>query len=292
MAAIAQFSVNFALNALDHAAIERAGAQRSAHDRASTAARLLGMLLAPLVVPALIDRGPALSALVAAAGVAAVGAAIGVVKGQPASEARAAQAAVANDGAMNADDRRVLGFALSVYVALYLIAANLIYLLRDVARVDHAERVGGATLTVVFFGALLGAGLRTKVFSPAKSQPNVKHLLAPLPWMALVAAALSSGWRVPVAALGAGGLALGLSYGVFLGALREHVSHGAGEEKRGALLSAFNNLANVSSLVAFALLAIAATATAGRTARAYPFVMTVAGALPFAGALLLARRAR
>lgn len=288
LAAVAQFTVNYALNAIDHRAIERCGEARAAHDRASTAARLLGMLTAPLVIPLVIDAPRVLFACVAVMATIALAAAAGVVGGEPTSSKSTGEGASSLEP-MSALDRRVLGFSLTVYVSLYLVAANLIYLLRDVARVANAERVGGTTLTIVFFGALVGAALRPKLLGTRSEPPAVAHLLAPLPWLAIVPAALSSGWSVPLAALAIGGLALGASYGVFLAALREHVSHGAGAQKRGALLSAFNNLANASSLVAFVLLAIAAVFTGGRTSRAYPFVMTFAALLPFAGSALLVR---
>ena len=54
---------------------------------------------------------------------------------------------------------------------------------------------------------------------------------------------------------------LGLSYGFFLAEVREWCSRGAREEGKTALLTLFNNMTNLSSLVAFAtmlLLAVAA----------------------------------
>lgn len=285
LASAAQFTVNFSLNALDHAAIDALGDARGKHDRASTGARLLGMLAAPLIAPNVIDHGLALSALFVALGVATVVGARAVlrygVRGTPAQTK-----ATLPQAELSGADRAVLAYAASVYVALYLVAANLIYLLRDVAHVARAERVGGVTLTVVFTGALLGAGLRAKVLSTSDDPPRVGHLLAPAPWLALVAGVLCSGWRVPLGALLGGGLALGLAYGVFLAALREYVARPRVDATRGALLSAFNNLANGSSLVAFALLALASSLARGR---AYTAVMTLAALLPFVGSAWLTR---
>ncbi len=289
LATAAQFAVNFALNAIDHATVARSGEARALHDRASTAARLVGMLSAPLVVPAVFDRGDALPMTVALGGLFAAACAAVALRGAH-ERATSDEQTTQRAGELSPQDRRVLGFSLAVYVSLYLVAANLIYLLRDVAHLTEPERRGGATLTTVFFGALVGAGVRSLVFSPTKLFPRATHLAAPLPFLVLVPAVLSSGWAVPTVALGVGAIGLGLSYGLFLGALREYVSRGAGEEKRGALLSAFNNLANASSLVAFALLATAAMLTRGRAGGAYPFVMTLAAVLPFA-ALPLLRRA-
>ncbi len=287
LAVVAQFSVNYALNAIDHSAVRASGEHRSRHDRASTAARLLGMLSAPVIVPSLIDRGQALTIGLVAAAVVAVPCAAAVLAAGAAARSATHDDAEQRGEGLSRDDRRILGFSVAVYVSLYLVAANLIYLLRDVARIADAERRGGATLTVVFFGALLGAALRPKLRATHKQPPDVAHLLAPLPWLVIVPAALSSGWAVPFAALATGGLALGATYGVFLAALREYVSRGASQ--RAPLLSAFNNLANTSSLVAFALLALAAALSGGRTARAYPYVMATAAMLPIAALSLLTR---
>ncbi|MBL8680637.1 MAG: hypothetical protein JNK05_15775 [Myxococcales bacterium] len=277
-----QFALNWALNATDLAAVSSTE-DRAAFDRSTTVARLLGMLVAPAVVTLLASRTGVLRALFAV--LALVALALGARLARSSSGDRRATTA---SGATNASDRVVLGFAWSVYVSLYLLAANLLYFLRDLAGVRSAERVGGVTLSVVFAGALVAAGVRSRL--PAWVSGERASMLAPVFMLSATAATLAARVALSLPVLLVGGALLGASYGLLLSALREYVTRGAVEEGRGGLLSAFNNLANASGLTAFALMSLLASALRG--ACLYEGILGVAGLLPLFGAAALLRYRR
>ena len=292
--AAAQVGANYAMNHLDHAATARAGSRRRLHDAASNAVRLSGMLAAPLVMTALYLRRAAILAVLAVAFAIASASAASLdahgAHGAHGADARRAVEARPVDRA----GRLLFGFAACVYTALYLLAANLIYLLRDVVGLADAERRGGSAIVVVFGAALVAnasaSALRRR---RASERRGVLALASPLPALAIAAAVLSSGAKPTYGHVLAGCAAVGLGYGVFLAELRERASEGARERGETGLLTLFNNLANVSSLIAFAAMIAIAAATRGETGRAYQVVLAIVGLLPWAGLpLLLASTAR
>jgi hypothetical protein len=190
-------------------------------------------------------------------------------------------------------DRVLAAYAVSRYVSLYLFAANVLYLLRDVVRLADAEQRGGATISLVFLGALvtnaLASGLRAR---RPRATLSLAALAAPVLVLAGSAAALLAGVVHSFALVVAGSLALGLSYGFFLAEVREWCSRGARDEGKTSLLTLFNNMTNLSSLAAFgAMLALALIARQlGR-----PFfgpLIVIVGALPTLALAALLTRAR
>jgi hypothetical protein len=102
---------------------------------------------------------------------------------------------------------------------------------------------------------------------------------------ALAAAAI--GVRAPfwVFALGASGL--GAAYGGFLLELRDYVSRAVRDEGKRALLTWFNNMANVSALIAFGLMMTLAAVRANAPGGPYFWTLCLIAALPLAGGALL-----
>lgn len=290
LAAAAQVGANHLMNHLDHAGVQRAGAsQRRIHDGATTISRLLGMLAAPIMFPWMYDQ-PALlhgtlglGTLLAVAGTAAL-----FSKVLPSS---LEQVAGTKAAPARREDVLLLGFSLTVYVALYLFAANLIYLLRDAVHVQDAEQRGGTTLTIVFAGALAGNLLASLGKRPAGHHLRLPLFLAPVPLLAGAALVLFLGEMPPTEVFLAGACALGASYGAFLAELRAYVSNAAREPGREGLLTWFNNLANVSSLVAFLVMALIAGWAQGGAHAAHPWVLGLVGLLPVTGLVLLFPRA-
>ena len=165
--AVAVFGANTLTNQVDLTASARAGAvRRGLHDAASNLARLLGILTAPWFFTRHV--APSRSVFLALLGAGALGAlAVGVTfSSRPHGEGRAWDEAGASRVALSPRDRLLAGYALALYVSLYLLAANILYLLRDVVRLPDAEQRGGVTISLVFLSALttnaLAAWLRAR----------------------------------------------------------------------------------------------------------------------------------
>lgn len=251
--ALAQFLNDLLLNQLDHAAVARAGARARFSDTAGSVARLLGMLLAPIFFTASAGRAALQCGVIAVLGAAALAGALALLR-LPARQAGPADAdAGASRGRPTAADRLLFGHAIAVYAGLYLLAANLIFLLGDVLHSARAEREGGALVTLVFACAVvanLAAGaLRPRLGAAA----GVVWLGLPALAMAGAAGALLGGYRPAPAVCWAASACIGAAYGLFLHELRSHVS-AAAQAGRPALIGWFNNVANVSALLAFGLM--------------------------------------
>jgi hypothetical protein len=256
-----QFADNLLLHRLDEAAVARAGAWRRFNDTASNTARLAGMLAAPACFT-LLAGSTAELALVAVLGLGAVAGGWWLLR-LPAAQATPPGAPQAALQAVPPAprDRLLFGYALVVYAGLYLLAANMIFLLADRFALPDAATRGGLLIVVVFAAAIVANGLAARG-GGARAGLRPVALAAPALAMALVAAAPLAGWQPPYAACVAASAAIGAAYGAFLWQLRAHAS-AAALQGRGAVLGWFNNMANVSALCAFLLMLAMSRLAAG-----------------------------
>ncbi len=283
-----QFGDNYLLNQLDRAATAFAGeAQRKLHDVLGNVARLLGMLVGPAFFTLAYGRSSLLTGTVVALGLLASLGAWMLLAGRR-REAEATQEAAPVP--LEARDRRLFYYAASVYASLYLFAGNLIYLLRDVLTIPEAETRGGLTIVAVFASALLVNALAGVWRRSPSVAGRLNWLLLGLPAAILFVCAglLAIGVRVPYSSFLTISCLVGASYGGFLLELRGYTSLGARAGKA-ALLTWFNNMANVSALIAFGLMFLLAAAGAKGD---YFWTLCLIAGLPAMGALFLVAVAR
>ena len=277
--ALAQLGANFLMNHLDQAATARAGAGgRRLADAVGNAARLIGMLAAPAFFTAFHARPGALGGALAA-GLALTSASVVSALSRP-TQRRAPGVEVAPTTPLPRADRLLFAYVVTIYVALYLFAANMIYLLRDVARIASAERRGGLVIVIVFAGALVSGAVYQAAVGPSRDL-RAGALGAPVIPLALAAAALFARAVPSFEVILTGAVIVGASYGVFLAEVRDRASRG-GDPR---LLTLFNNVGNLSALGAAAAMAmIAATAGSGPV---YPRLLALIGGLPIVALPLL-----
>ena len=289
--AAVQFAANYLLNLTDHTAVARSGsAHRRFNDVAGNVARLLGMLAAPAFFTGFYQLRGVMYAAVIALGAAAVGGAAVLFSGGP-GEHRS-QTEPSGSAIPDRADRLVFVYAVSVYSSLYLFAANMIYLLRDLLHMPSAETRGGRSIVIVFVAAVVvnaaAGALRRFVSPPEGRRIPVAALTAPALALALSAGLLTAGVR-PGFGLFLGFSALvGGGYGAFLIELREYTSHGAREQGKTMLLTWFNNMANVSALIAFGLMVGLALAGRHSPEHLYIWTLLLIGGLPLLGFASLA----
>jgi hypothetical protein len=118
----------------------------------------------------------------------------------------------------------------------------------------------------MFASALLANGLvailRRKLAERAGCMIRMVPLAVPAVMLFVFGGSIALGFRPGFLIFLAGACALGIAYGVFLWEVRDYASQAAQNDGKSVLVSWFNNMANVSSLIAFAImLAIAATKT-------------------------------
>jgi MFS family permease len=259
-----QFADNFLLNQIDHAAVARAGELRSFNDGTGSAARLCGMLSAPAFFTAFADNAMVERIVIALLGALAMLGCLSLFRLPPLPEAK--QQAAGEHALPNRADWLMFGYAIAVYAALYLFAANLIYLLKDLFHIPGAETGGGAAIVTVFVAALgsNGAMAVARQSSPATGALYLKAATLALPAVALIIAAglVLAGIKASYPVCLAAAVAIGAGYGVFLWEVRDYASRAARQGKT-ALLSWFNNMANISSLLAFGLMLMLASGRSG-----------------------------
>ena len=284
---IVQFADNYLLNQVDHAAVARTTVHsRGFNDVVGNVSRLLGMLAAPAFFTAFFGNRMILSGAVAALGVVACSGAIALFRSQPAHSL-----ATKHDISQPLDraDRLVFGYAISVYIALYLFAANMIYLLRDLLKMPDAELRGGRAIVAVFIAAAIVNGTVGGLRKAAKRQKHLPVATLSAPALALVLSGglLAAGVRPSFGVFLLFSIVVGGTYGLFLLELRGYVSRGAREEGKALLLTRFNNMANVSALLAFGLMIALAIAKSQATGSLYIWTLSLIGGVPAAGLFLL-----
>lgn len=277
-----QFVVNFLVDQVDHAAVARSGALLAFNDTAGNGARLLGMLVAPAWFTLLAGQDAVERMGVALVSLAALAGAWRLLRLAPGHSS--APAGDAHDrGRAQPEDFLLFGFAVAVYAGMYLLAANAIYLLQDLFGVPDAEARGGVLIVTVFAAAIVANGIAGAVATGAARSRRAAALLAPAMALAVAALAPLAGLRPSYGVCLLASAAVGAGYGFFLRELRTHAS-AAARAGRGVVLGWFNNMANVSALLAFGLMLLAS-----RVAPAGGYYVAVLGAvlaLQVAGAAL------
>lgn len=300
LTAVVRFGLNYLINRFDHASVVRAGAAgRDFNDRLANIARLLGHLSAPLFFATFYDAERVIVVVVGCATIAALVSATRLLAGIPAATDETPKEAAPGSRAvpLSLRDRLYFGYAMTVQASMYLFAANLIYLARDVLHIPSPERAGSSLIVIVFFSSLVviaGAPVARRLLRIAR--PGEIHrlpLLLPAATLGLAALALGAGFRVGFGGLCAGGVVIGMTYGAFLLETRDYSSAGARNYGRQSLVSLFNNIGNISSLVAFGILSALAAVRATSSASAMFLVLVaVIGLLPIAGVPFLMLAAR
>ena len=278
-----QFLVNFLVDQVDHAAVARAGPLLAFGDTVGNAARLFGMLAAPAYFPLLAGRVPVERTGVAVLALGACAGAWALLRLAPQSAPRA-NPDRHKEGRPQAQDVVLFGFAIAVYAGMYLFAANAIYLLEDLLRIRGAETRGGALVVTVFAAAIVANGLAGLRDGARTAAVRTLVLLAPAVALAVAAVAPLAGLRPGYAVCVLASAAIGAGYGFFLRELRRLAS-AAARAGRGVVLGWFNNMANVSALLAFALMLLASRVAPGPSY--YAAVLWAVVVLQAAGALLL-----
>jgi hypothetical protein len=267
---LVQFAVNYLTNQLDHASIARAGALRRVNDAAGVLARLCGMLAAPAFFTALYYSKTVSLVSVGAIGLLASAGAAKLLM-MPAVREAADPASSKHEQPPDRTDSFLFAFAVSIYVSLYLFGANIIYLLRDLLNIPYSDTRGGVAIVAMFSSALLANGLvailRRKLAERAGCVIRVVPLAVPAVMLFVFGGSIALGFRPGFLIFLAGAFALGVAYGAFLWEVRDYASQAAQNDGKSVLVSWFNKMANVSSLIAFAImLAIAATKTGAHVA--------------------------
>lgn len=273
-----QFGDNYLINQLDHAAVARVDeSRRRLNDVLGNVARLLGMLAAPAFFTTFYAQRAVLLAGIGLPGLLALGGAMNLLASAGERERVDAKSAAGEAGRA---DRLLFGYAVSVYAALYLFAANMIYLLRDLLLYPNAEVRGGRTIVVVFACAL---AMNAAMAAVRRGTASVRwlQLAAPALVLMVVASLLAAGVRSSFAIFLAGSGAVGAGHGAFLLEIREYTSRAA-QQGRTVLLTWFNNTANVSALIAFALMVVLAVLHAP-----YAWTLWLIALLPAGGLALL-----
>jgi hypothetical protein len=287
---VVQFAVNYLMNQLDHASVARAGALRRLNDAAGVLARLCGMLAAPAFFTTLYANKPVSLISVGAIGLLASAGAAKLLTMTAVAEG-ADPASPMGERAPDRADLFLFAFAVSIYVSLYLFGANLIYFLRDLFRVPDPETRGGLAIVAMFASAALAnalvAVLRRKLVEQRRRVVRIVPLAVPAVMLLVFGGSIALGFRAGYLIFFAGACALGVSYGAFLWEVRDYASQATRNDGKSILVSWFNNMANVSSLIAFAImLAFAATRASAPTAY-YVRVMCAIAGVPLCGLLFL-----
>lgn len=282
---LVQFADNFLLNQIDHAAVARSGELRGFNDGVGNAARLSGMLSAPAFFTVFADDNALKITVIGVLGVIAMGGCLRLFRVQPLPETKAQVS-----GRLSVPDRAdwlVFGYAITVYSGLYLFAANMIYLLKDLFHIPGAETRGGIAIVTVFVFALGANGIAALVkrSTPETAGCSLKASALALPALALSLASglILAGIKADYVLCLAASAVIGVCYGIFLWAVRDYSSRAARQGKT-ALLSWFNNMANMSALFAFGLMALLAS---GRSGTYYLSLMCAIAAVQAAGLVML-----
>jgi hypothetical protein len=285
-----QFCDNFLLNQIDHAAAARAHNLRGFNDAAGIAARLFGMLSAPAFFTLAAGNAFLERATVAVLGCVSAAGVFRLFAFRPGPEVAENAARPEEPLSPDLGDWFVFGYAVTIYLALYLFAANMIYLLRDLFHVPGAETRGGAAIVGTFFAAL-AANAAVAALRRGRERPPGKlgagMLAAPALLLIVAASAILAGLRTPYWPVLGAAMSIGAAYGGFLWELRDYSSRAARQGKT-ALLTWFNNMANISSLFAFGLMFALASARAHSPDSYFIRLMWAIGLAPTSGLVLLA----
>lgn len=286
-----QFAVNYLTNQIDYASVLRAGALRRFNDAAGVLARLLGMLAAPAFFTTFYDNKPVALVCSATIGLMATAGA-GKLLSMPTAQQDADESFTKSEEPPDRADFFLFAFTVSIYVSLYMFGANMIYLLRDRLHIPHSETRGGTAIVAMFASAMLTNALvaivRRKLPERTSRVVRLLPLAVPAVMLFVWGGVLALGFRPRFLIFLAGACALGASYGVFLWEVRDYASHAARNDGKSILVSWFNNIGNVSSLIAFAIMLAFAATRGGAPAGYYVRILFAISAVPIAGLMFLA----
>jgi len=261
-----RFGANYAMNHLDRVSVEVAGvAKRGLNDQVSTGYRLLGMLLAPVWFGFLFDAKVATTVLVVVLTLVLVGAALPLTTKQVPPPV--GPKPTHRSGTLDPVDRYVLIYANLVFAALYVFAANVVYILADYLQTPDPEAWAGILILTVFAAAVLAVFCRPMlfgaVFPNAGPSPLIPRLRLLIPGLLIVGAVvvylnkLSTGFVGILTA----GTVVGLGYGSFQLDIREYLTRAREDRGKTGFVTHYNNLANTSALLAFGIMLVLSTLT-------------------------------
>ncbi|MGZ5049866.1 MAG: hypothetical protein ACXWF8_06360 [Methylobacter sp.] len=284
---LVQFSENWLFNQIDHAAVASAGELRGFNDGLGTFARLLGMLCAPAFFTFFADQRLVEQIVVAVLATIAMAGCWRLFRDERMqTKTQTSQELIAP----TVTDRLLFVYAITVYASLYLFSANMIYLLKDLFHMPGAETRGGGAIVTVFLAALItNAILSMNRLSSRATKLRVAELAFPALTLVSSAVLILAKVQIDYPLCLAAGAAIGVSYGAFLWQVRDYASSAARQGKT-ALLSWFNNLANLSALIAFGMMtAIASDGTYYLWLMAMIVAMLTVGLILLAVAAMLAK---
>ena len=260
-------------------------AGRAKNDAISLSLRFAGMLAGPLFMGLHPDFDGLSAGLYVSLGALALCSTLAIAPAPPivASPAEGEPDAVARP--LRRSDHLVIWAGRLTFACYSLLAACVLYALRDLHGLTDAARRGGTMITVAFGAAMIAtpflAALRGRVVPrsallgmlPAPIGIVATGLLLPSPSTAQLVPGLL------------GAAVLGVAFAAFQLSFRDYASHQAIEGGRKELLAIFNNLANTSALIAFGVmlgLSIGARALAVEPARASAIGVAALGLLAVA----------
>lgn len=279
---------NFLLNQIDHAAVARSGSLRSFNDAAGNGSRLFGMLAAPAFFTLLANYRGIEGAVVAVLGSIATVGAIRVFMLRPISENEKERPLLVSSP--DRVDWLMFAYAITIYIALYLFATNLIYILRDLFLIPGSTARGGLAVVTVFAAALvcngLAAYMKRSSVEVAGRTIRLAALASPAVLLIIASGLIVIGVRTGYFPFLIGGSLIGGAYGVFLLEIRDYSSRAA-KQGKSVLLTWFNNMANISSLIAFGLMLGLASGRSRSPAAYYTLLMWAIALVPAAGLAVL-----
>jgi hypothetical protein len=188
-------------------------------------------------------------------------------------------------------DQLVFAFAMSIYVSLVLFGANMIYLLRDRLHIAHAETRGGMAIAATFVCAIIVNGLVALLHRGRGEFRNREIRIGPLALPAVIlcvcGAGIGVGLHVTYELFLSGACLIGAAYGMFVWEVRDYTSRGAQHEGKSALVTWFNNIGNISALIAFGLMVTFAADRAAGPAGYYLKITSAISCTPMLGLFLL-----
>ncbi len=247
-------AMQYGTQELDRRAVALAGVDgRRANDLVGLAMRFGGMLVGPLWFGLVRDVGPATLAFVCALALLGASNAQAVASAPPPSVASAAVPAAT----LTPADRALLAAARVIYASFYLLASSMIYVLADVHHVASPVRRGGVLVTATYGSAVLATAVE---MTRRAARRTPREMLAAPVLMAVVGLSLRASFAASTLGEVLGSVALGVAFARFMLAFRDHATWEAVHRGRTALLGEYNNLANTSALVGYAVMAALAAA--------------------------------
>ena len=261
-----RFAMHYATQALDGRAVAAAGeSSRRLNDMAGLGMRFAGMLLGPLWFSVAGDQVAAslimITALTALGAWSAWGLRYAQAPGAPGApdaphvdgSASGLMSGSKAGSAPRSSTRGLMRAGTLIYAAYYLLASSVIYVLADQHGAPDATRRGGLMVTAVY-----GSAIVATLVELARARRSARSALEMAPaalLMMVVGVGLSwQGARHGVVQ-GVLALLLGVAFARFQLAARDHATRAALGQGDPQALADYNNMANASALVGYAVMA-------------------------------------